>query len=191
MGAAMVFRRHFPPLLAIACVLGSANGDTQASLLEDEERSDEDLSTSLSAFERACHDLIHNPTDDYLGLGEDDRRDPSPTNAPPANTPLAEVADVDIHSSGTFKYILAKISLGSYSKNVVRASAHFDLHVDNFEALRREVSDAGATATMLGGGRLTHDGAGINVYGYSATFGRCETCNSLSAEMLERQYPAE
>merc|ERR1712216_123558 len=102
MGAAMVFRRHFPPLLAIACVLGSANGDTQASLLEDEERSDEDLSTSLSAFETACVDLIHNPTDDYLGLGEDDRRDPTPENEmkpPEAGSALAELAAVDVHPS--------------------------------------------------------------------------------------------
>jgi len=62
-------------------------------------------------------------------------------------------------------------------------SSHFDLHVDNFEALRREVKNTGAAVKMLGGGRLTNDGTNINIYGYSATFGRCETCNKIAAEV--------
>lgn len=131
--------------------------------------------------------LIHNPSDDYLGLGEDDREEPNPEDqmtAPEQGNPLAAVPVVDVHPSGTFKYILARISLNGASKNVVRASRHFDLHVDNFEALRMEIAPTGAVAAMLGGGRITHDTDSVNVYGYSATFGRCETCNSIAAKIL-------
>ena len=124
------------------------------------------------------------------GLGEEDRVDPAPAASmklPTAATApeLAAVADIDIHDEGTYKFILCEVSKGGFSKNVVRASRHFDLHVDNFQALRMETQAIGAKVKMLGGGRLTNDNGNVNVYGYSATFGRCETCNRVAAEILK------
>jgi hypothetical protein len=106
---------------------------------------------------------------------------------PEAGSALGELPAADVHPSGTFKYILAKVGLtltvtldshahesphwpqvshNGASKNVVRASRHFDLHVDNFEALRRETAGMdGVRVTMLGGGRITHDSVNVNVYG--------------------------
>jgi hypothetical protein len=127
------------------------------------------------------------------GLGEDDRMDPAPADSTkkptPRNAPkLFSLADVDVHDTGTYKYVLCEVSKGGFAKNVVRASRHFDLHVDNFQALRMETRGIDAKVKMLGGGRLTNDNGNINVYGYSATFGRCETCNRIASEILKEGY---
>ena len=120
------------------------------------------------AFDAGPYSRATRPS--LTGLGEDDREEPNPEDqmtAPEQGNPLAAVPVVDVHPSGTFKYILARISLNGASKNVVRASRHFDLHVDNFEALRMEIAPTGAVAAMLGGGRITHDTDSVNVYGIS------------------------
>merc|ERR1711934_891473 len=144
MGRTTMSAKFVVLLLTVAAASARADGDYETMMnMKDEQPHDD-----LTPFQRACHELVMNPSDDYLGLGEADRVDPTPTTPPKKGSQLAEVADVDIHKDGTFKYILSRLDFESASKNVVRASPDFDLHVDNFEALRREVAVHGPASTI-------------------------------------------
>ena len=126
---------------------------------------------------------------DMFGLGPD-------VSTFKASTPAREdtvVVDRDgdrlptvkIDSAGKFKFVLVEVTDSTTGAHyqIVRGSARFNFHKENFEAAQQEAAAAtkqqqkAASLKVLGGGRLqvNHEanGASIWVYGYSKTFGRC------------------
>ncbi|KHJ84150.1 Janus/Ocnus family protein [Oesophagostomum dentatum] len=84
--------------------------------------------------------------------------------------PLADVPDVDIDPSGTFKYILIKCTDNSTKeeKHIVRGYYKCHFHADVLKVAREAVGSA-FKLKCVGGGRIKHDNAAkdILVYGYS------------------------
>jgi phosphohistidine phosphatase len=105
------------------------------------------------------------------------------------------VQEVDIDSTGTFKYILIKISeTGSTrSKFSVRGYTFAEYHADIYQKAKLEVASDGVECEVAGGGRIKHQppSAGstgsILVYGYSIAYGKAD--HEISVECLKRTFP--
>ena len=72
------------------------------------------------------------------GLGEADRHEPRlDMSAPPIGSAIYAVPNTDIHPEGTYKYILAELSLNGYAKFVVRAVSPIHLILVMNSVLRK------------------------------------------------------
>ena len=91
-------------------------------------------------------------------------------------------------SRGTWKYVLLQAEdwRGGVSL-LVRNQEDRSYHAEMVDGARTELSALGLKELrVLGGGRIAHNAAAqtISVYGFSHTYGRCETCNRLAAELV-------
>merc|ERR1712166_1408872 len=91
-------------------------------------------SLAPTSFDTAVQDLLSNPSDDYLGLDEDERQEPQPVTQISLASPLRRVPDVEIQPEVTYKYVLLQAKDGLETKYIIRGSSQFDLHADNYEA---------------------------------------------------------
>ena len=110
-----------PHRLLILCVAFSSSSSSSSS-----------APPSTSTFDRAVQHLFENPSDLYLGLGEEERQDPSPAvvstlhrlrDGPGGGVfrsafehdHLAGIPLVSIHAAGTFKFVLLRVAAASSS----------------------------------------------------------------------------
>ena len=150
-------------------------------------------SLSLATFDAAVQTLFDN-NDSYLGLGEEERTDPRPFDLSALPPPLTDdagdaVDPVDIHAAGRFKFVLVEVSVGDQWSYLLRSHHEVDYHADLFEATKREIRARllKGKVAILGGGRLFRPEGKpgeIFLYGFSATFGRCQPCNEIAAAMI-------
>ncbi|XP_038063611.1 14 kDa phosphohistidine phosphatase-like isoform X2 [Patiria miniata] len=109
-----------------------------------------------------------------------------------SDTALDSVADVEIDSSGKFKYILIKIwpkDDKNNSKYIVRGDGRVDYHADIFDEVEPKLRSKKISCDCEGGGRIQHkpQAKTILVYGYSQGFGRAD--HSITVEKLKAKYP--
>nr|XP_047135643.1 sex-regulated protein janus-A isoform X1 [Hydra vulgaris] len=102
---------------------------------------------------------------------------------------IQSVEDVNIYESGRFKYILMKLSIGKYSKTIIRGFQSVEIHADIYEKEEQSFAELGIHTECLGGGRIDHDKDKkmILVYGYSVGFGRAD--HSIAVELLKLKFP--
>lgn len=114
---------------------------------------------------------------------------------------VSSIPEVDIDSSGVFKYILIKLTTGTkdgdvLTRDVVRGYADCSYHTDiddRLESQLNQLKKAGSLENymkrVLGGGRINHDAEAktIKVYGYSQGFGKAD--HTVTVEMLNKVYP--
>jgi len=98
---------------------------------------------------------------------------------------------VEIDDSGTFKYVLIKISKAGVNDKenptyLVRGHKCAEYHDDLVEECKRQLRNSRSDAKVkcIGGGRIQHDRDRkvINVYGYSVGYGQAnhaDTCKIL------------
>ena len=91
-------------------------------------------------------------------------------------------------SKGTWKYVLLQAEdwRGGLSL-LVRNQEGRSYHAEMVDGARTELAALGLKELrVLGGGRIAHNAAAqtISIYGFSHTYGRCETCNRLAAELV-------
>lgn len=99
-----------------------------------------------------------------------------------------------IDSEGVFKYIQIKMTNKkdpNDSKILVRGSARFKYHDENFQNFLQEnniTSDDPYNYECIGGGRIeiTNNRA-ISVYGYSSRYGRCD--HELTCQIIKQYFP--
>ena len=105
----------------------------------------------------------------------------------PGDTRANDVPRVRI-ASGTWKYVLLAVDDSRGGKALlVRNQPDLAYHAEMADAARRELSALGGlkTLSVLGGGRIANPASGeIQVYGFSKTYGRCELCNKMAAELI-------
>lgn len=108
---------------------------------------------------------------------------------------------VIIDKEGSYKYVLIKIE-DSFGKSalVIRSCPKKDgtkcKHPDAFKKAQMELQAKGLKATCLGGGRITRHPskhlsikAGyVSIFGYSKTFGKCDTCNRDACVLVKGTY---
>ncbi|EDV27409.1 14 kDa phosphohistidine phosphatase [Trichoplax sp. H2] len=102
---------------------------------------------------------------------------------------LNSFTDVDIDESGTFKYILIKLTdrRSSSSKFIVRGYSWASYHADILDRLTASFEAASLTVECVGGGRIRRNENEILVYGYSTGFGRAD--HTITAERLRKAFP--
>jgi len=102
---------------------------------------------------------------------------------------LAAVPDVDIDSSGRFKYVLIKCHIGDEEKFIVRGYKWAGFHADVYDQVWERLEGLGIETECMGGGRITHDPEKkqIKIFGYSQGFGLAD--HAKSAELIKKQYP--
>lgn len=112
----------------------------------------------------------------------------------PSSAILDEIVDVEIASSGVFKYILVRVTdeTAGIAKVIVRGNREAGYHADILDAFKSSVSSdlsAALSISMQGGGRINHDpdSKTISIYGYSVDFGRAQ--HSTTKDMLIKAYP--
>ena len=94
--------------------------------------------------------------------------------------------------SGRYKYIQILVKEKSNTDNnkvVVRGSAKFEYHKENFDYfVETEMSDK-LSCKSIGGGRINvdHKNTNIFVYGYSKSYGRCN--HELTCQIINETYP--
>ena len=91
-------------------------------------------------------------------------------------------------SKGTWKYVLLRAEdwRGGLSL-LVRNQEGRSYHAEMVDGARTELAALGLKELrVLGGGRIAHNAAAqtISIYGFSHTYGRCDTCNRLAAELV-------
>ena len=99
--------------------------------------------------------------------------------------------DVDIDSSGTFKYVLIRLyHKDDSSKLLVRGYAWADYHDDIYQKTLECALSEEMDTECLGGGRIKHDPEkkDIFVYGYSMGFGKGD--HSKVCELIKIKYPS-
>ncbi|EYC25582.1 hypothetical protein Y032_0011g1286 [Ancylostoma ceylanicum] len=104
--------------------------------------------------------------------------------------PLADVPDVDIDPSGTFKYILIKCTDNSSKeeKHIVRGYYKCHFHADILK-VAREAAGPEFKLKCVGGGRIKHEDQAkeILVYGYSQGYGQAD--HAVTVDILKKRYP--
>jgi len=100
---------------------------------------------------------------------------------------------VDIDDSGTFKYVLIKISKAGIKESeryLVRGHKWADYHVDLVEDCERQMRDTNLDVKVqcVGGGRIQHDRdrKNIVVYGYSVGYGQAD--HAVTCKILKTYY---
>lgn len=115
-------------------------------------------------------------------------------------TSISHVRDVDIDSSGVFKYILLKVTIpnqeGQFEdKLIVRGYGECPYHADINDKVTEELQKLKSSkilsdwrSKVLGGGRINHDPEtkSIKVYGYSQGYGKAD--HQLSVSILKKKY---
>lgn len=104
---------------------------------------------------------------------------------------LSKVPNVKIDVN-KFKYILIKVHSKSSdeSKVIVRGDSTKAYHADIYDSEAPGIEKLGLDCEVLGGGRIIHDQSAqtLNVFGYSMGFGRAD--HSVTAGILQKEYPA-
>ena len=108
---------------------------------------------------------------------------------------------VQIDESGVFKYVLLEMAGTGDGDDalLVRGRRMFNFHRDNVKEAANELEQFGLPRPrVLGGGRLRvtppagsggGGGGHIEVFGYSKTYGRCDSCNARAAKLLRIAFP--
>ncbi|CAJ0594044.1 unnamed protein product [Cylicocyclus nassatus] len=102
--------------------------------------------------------------------------------------PLSNVPDVDIDSSGTFKYILIKCTDDSSreEKHIVRGYARCEYHDGIFKEVEKAIGSE-CNLKCVGGGKIKHEDKKITVFGESQGFGKAD--HSITVGILKKRYP--
>ena len=84
---------------------------------------------------------------------------------------------------------------------IIRSYSGLDFHPDVFDKLLEEAkkksgpgkSSAKRTVCLLGGGRIDNNPAfnSVRIFGFSASFGKCDGCNKAAALACEHHYGAK
>ena len=91
---------------------------------------------------------------------------------------------------GTWKYVLMQADDDTGASALyVRSTAGLQFHAEMAEdAIRSELHRL-QNVRVLGGGRIAFDGRTVRIWGYSKTYGRCDSCNERAAALV-RASPA-
>jgi len=113
------------------------------------------------------------------------------TSAEAAAT-LALVPDVVI-ATGTFKYVLLRVSVSGASKLIVRGADkefHKGVKQEAERALRADPRTAALAVACPGGGRIRHEPAlgKVFVYGFSNAYGLGD--HAATCELIRKAFPA-
>ena len=113
------------------------------------------------------------------------------TSAEAAAT-LALVPDVVI-ATGTFKYVLLRVSVSGASKLIVRGADkefHKGVKQEAERALRADPRTAALAVACPGGGRIRHEPAlgKVFVYGFSNAYGLGD--HAAACELIRKAFPA-
>jgi phosphohistidine phosphatase len=113
------------------------------------------------------------------------------TSAEAAAT-LALVPDVVI-ATGTFKYVLLRVSVSGASKLIVRGADkefHKGVKQEAERALRADPRTAALAVACPGGGRIRHEPAlgKVVVYGFSNAYGLGD--HAAACELIRKAFPA-
>ncbi|EFJ50132.1 hypothetical protein VOLCADRAFT_37182, partial [Volvox carteri f. nagariensis] len=104
------------------------------------------------------------------------------------------IPQVVISSSGTFKYVLARLwdpkaEGDGRSKLLVWGDVRAAYHNDVLQKAKALARPLGLQVTPLGGGRINHDSdaRAVQVYGYSAAFGPAP--HEVTAAIIHKWFP--
>ncbi len=96
---------------------------------------------------------------------------------------LEELAAVELPTLGTYKFIVAKVSDGTNTKDVLVGSPKYGSHADIASAYKRNLPDGVQVGYPSGGGRIEVTDKTIYAYGYSIDYGKAP--QELVQKLLE------
>jgi len=84
---------------------------------------------------------------------------------------LEDLVTVELPTQGTYKFIVAEISDGTITKDVLVGSPNYSYHADIADAYSRKLPEGITMGYPSGGGRIRVTDKQLYAYGYSGSYG--------------------